>query len=84
MTTQIDDAIAHLRAIIAAAENRNPSAAAAVVEAAAAGSLKRAVRLVLPEIRHSISAGDGRFTDNQVYMLESALAESRGATLVAA
>ena len=40
--------------------------------------LKMAVQLVLPEIRHSIKCGDGRFTGNQVASLEAALASARG------
>lgn len=36
--------------------------------------LLSAVRLVLPEIRHSLACGDGRFTTEQVQALEGALA----------
>ncbi len=74
----IDTAIAHLRQVIAAAESRDPAAMAAVLEAAAAADLKAAVHIVLPEIRHSISAGDGRFTQSQVRALEGALSAARG------
>lgn len=76
--TPIDAAIASLKTIISAAENRDPAAVAAVLAAAAANDLKGAVRLVLPEIRHSISAGDGRFTPDQVLHLERALETARG------
>ena len=44
--------------------------------------LKMAVQLVLPEIRHSISCGDGRFTGDQVASLEAALASARGEAIV--
>lgn len=74
----IDSAIASLKTIISAAESRDPAAVAAVLAAAAANDLKGAVRLVLPEIRHSISAGDGRFTHDQVLHLERALETARG------
>lgn len=75
----VDSAIASLKDIIRAAESRDPAAIAAVLTAAAANDLKGAVRLVLPEIRHSIHAGDGRFTGDQVDALERALETARGA-----
>lgn len=83
MTVDVDSAIASLKTIIRAAESRDPAAMAAVLTAAAANDLKGAVRLVLPEIRHSISAGDGRFTGDQVDALERALESARGAKAAA-
>lgn len=77
--TPLDCAIASLKSMISAAESRDPAAVAGVLTAAAANDLRGAVRLVLPEIRHSISAGDGRFTHDQVGALERALENARGA-----
>ena len=82
MTSPSDYAVAtairQLQRMIEAAENCNHAGEVAVVRAAAAGLLERALRLVLPEIRNSISAGDGRFTDEQVDAIEQALAQARG------
>lgn len=80
----VDDAIASLRAVLDAAERRDPAAVNTVLKAAAANELHSAVRLVLPEIRHSIHAGDGRFTPSQVQHLESALQSARSVTRRAA
>lgn len=79
----VTDAIAQLRAMIAAAERGEPRAVAGVVAAATAPQLRNAVRLVLPEIRQSISAGDGRFTADQVAVLEAALKGRPDLALVA-
>lgn len=74
----VSTAIRELQKMIEAAENSNHAGEIATVRAAAAGALERALRLVLPEIRNSISAGDGRFTDEQVATIEEALAHARG------
>lgn len=79
----VTEAIAQLRAMIAAAERGEPRAVAGVVAAATAPQLRNAVRLVLPEIRQSISAGDGRFTADQVAVLEAALKGRPDLALVA-
>lgn len=50
----------------------------AVVRAAAAYSLESALRLILPDLRHSISSGDGRFTQSQLQAIEAALGEASG------
>lgn len=74
----VADAIRQLQKMITAAENCNHAGEVATVRAASAGLLERALRLVLPEIRNSISAGDGRFTTDQVDTIEQALAHARG------
>lgn len=77
-TMMHDIAIARLRTMVAAAESGDATAIKAVVTAAAATDLRDAVHMVLPEIRHSLSAGDGRFTTSQVEVLEDALSRARG------
>ena len=75
---QVELAISQLKSIIEAAENYRHTGAIAVLKAAAAGPLERVIRLILPEIRNSISCGDGRFTSHQVHEIEHALAIARG------
>ena len=45
---------------------------------AAMRSLENALRLILPDLRHSISSGDGRFTPSQLEAIEAAIGESSG------
>lgn len=80
----VNDAIRDMRNTLAGAERRDPEAVSALLKATAAIDLAAAVRLVLPEIRQSLSAGDGRFTMSQVESLEKALAFSRGERSLAA
>lgn len=80
----VNDAIRDMRQTLAAAERRDPEAVSTILKASAAVDLAAAVRLVLPEIRQSLSAGDGRFTQSQVEALEHALACSRGERSLAA
>lgn len=43
---------------------------------AAMRRLEGALRLILPDLRHSIQSGDGRFTLSQLQAVESAVDES--------
>lgn len=74
----VSTAIRQLKGMIEAAENSNHAGEVATVRASAAWLLESALRLVLPEIRNSISAGDGRFTPEQIDAIEQALAQARG------
>lgn len=76
---QIDAAISKLQRIICGAENSNHASECAVIRAAAAHKLESALRLILPDLRHSISSGDGRFTPSQLEAIETALNEASGA-----
>ncbi len=74
----VDRACDKLRHMIVGAENSNHASEHAVIRAAAAPSLEAALRLILPDLRYSISAGDGRFTRSQLHAIEDALAEANG------
>ena len=76
--TQVDLAINKLTNMIIGAENSNHASECAVVRAAAAYSLESALRLILPDLRHSIASGDGRFTHSQLEAVEAALGEAMG------
>ena len=71
-------AITKLKLILDAAENSNHAGEVAAVRAAEAWTLESAIRLVLPEIRNSLSCGDGRFTAEQIETIEDALSAARG------
>lgn len=81
---QIDRACDKLERMIIGARNSNHASEYAVLRASAASSLESALRLILPDLKHSISAGDGRFTRSQLHAVEDALAEATGAMEVAA
>jgi len=76
--TQVELAISKLERMIVGAEHSNQASQCAVVRAAAAYSLESALRLILPDLRHSISSGDGRFTHYQLQAIEAALGEAGG------
>lgn len=79
---QIDRACDRLERMIAGARNANHASEYAVIKAAAATSLESALRLILPDLKHSISSGDGRFTSSQLHAVEDALAEASGSLIV--
>lgn len=78
---QIDRACDRLERMIIGARNANHASEFAVIKAAAASSLEAALRLILPDLRHSISAGDGRFTSSQLHAVEDALSEATGSLI---
>lgn len=75
---EVDLAIKKLKMIIDAAENSNHQGEVAAVRAANAFALERALRLVAPEIKNSISCGDGRFTTDQIEAIDQALFNASG------
>lgn len=74
----VDRAIAGLSQIIEGAANSNHNAKVAAVRAFSADRLYAALKLIRPEIVHSIAAGDGRFTLSQVDAIDAALAAASG------
>lgn len=78
---EVDRAIKKLKMIIEAAENSNHQGEVAVVRAANAFSLESALRLVAPEIKNSISCGDGRFTADQIDAIDQALFSAAGVSV---
>ena len=76
--TAVELAIKKCGLMIEAAGNSNHNGEVAIVRASAAWNLERALKLVLPEIKNSISCGDGRFTKDQVLEIEAALSLARG------
>lgn len=78
----VENAVNQFRKIIEAASNSNHAGEVAIVRAAAAPRLEEALRNVLPEIKNSVSCGDGRFTTSQILLIEAALAAARGQNFV--
>lgn len=80
--SQVLDAIDGMKAIIEGAANSNHVAELALMKAANADRLYAALRLVRPEIVHSIASGDGRFTQSQVHAIDAALAAASGSAVL--
>lgn len=76
---QIDRDCDKLERMVLGARNSNHASEYAVLRAAAAYSLENALRLILPDLRNSISSGDGRFTRSQLHAIEDAINEAAGA-----
>lgn len=75
---EVDRAIAGLSLIVEGAANANHNAEIAAVRAFHADRLYAALKLIRPEMMHSVRCGDGRFTRDQCRAVDDAIAAASG------